>query len=462
MAENMIEKLRDFPAVEELLQHQELKKYVSAIPQPAAVSVIREIIAEQKKIFKKETKPLAKKRLIQLITSTLILAKRQEITRVINATGIIVHTNLGRAPLSDEIFDSIKKSVTGYCNIEFNLTNGKRGNRGEAAEKYLALLSGAESATIVNNCSAALFLMLNTLANRKEVLLSRGEMIQIGGGFRIPDILKKSGAKLCEIGTTNVTNIKDYESNINEPKTALILKVHQSNFVQKGFTKEASLKDLVSLGNKYKLPVIMDLGSGVFINTRETLGINEMTVIQSVRSGAELTSFSGDKMLGGIQAGLIVGKSEYVKKIKRNPLFRTMRVDKVVFSTLEKLFSYYLSNNYDTDIKLWSILKIHESVLYKRGKDILKKLKDTQGISLEATKSLMGGGSLPEAEMPSVGIIFSQEYNANSLSKVFRELSLPILGRVEKEQFILDLKAVDENDLTYLLDSINKIITGLK
>ncbi len=458
----MIEKLRDFPAVEELLQNPELRDFVSAIPQPAAVSVIRSIISLQKDKFKKESKPLSKKKLLQLIASALITAKRQEITRVINATGILVHTNLGRSPLSNEIFESIKKSVTGYCNIEFNLANGKRGSRGEAAEKYLALLSGAESATIVNNCAAAIFLMLNTFANRKEVLLSRGEMIQIGGGFRIPDILKKSGAKLCEIGTTNITNLSDYESNIKESKTALILKVHQSNFVQQGFTEEVNLKDLVALGKKNNIPVINDLGSGVFINTQESLGINEMTVGQSVRSGAELTSFSGDKMLGGIQAGLIVGKSEYIKKIKRNPLFRAMRVDKVIFSTLERLLSYYLNNTYDNNIKLWSILKTPESVLYKRGKDILSKLNNKPDISLEATKSLMGGGSLPEAEMPSVGLVFSQEYNANKLSKTFRELNLPILGRVEKEQFIIDLKAIDEDDLPYLIDSINNIIAGLK
>jgi len=287
-------------------------------------------------------------------------------------------------------------------------------------------------------------------------------MIQIGGGFRIPDILKKSGAKLCEIGTTNITNLNDYESNINESRTGLILKVHQSNFVQGGFTEEVSLKDLVALGNKYKLPVFMDLGSGVFINTRETIGIDEMTVIQSVRSGAELTSFSGDKMLGGIQAGLIVGKNEYIKKIKRNPLFRTMRVDKVVFSALERLLSYYLVNDYEQNIKLWSIIKIPESVLYKRGKDILKKIKNNSGIALEATKSFMGGGSLPEAEMPSVGLVFSSEFNAGLLTKKFRELSLPILGRVEKEQFILDLKTVDEDDLPYLLESINKIIPDVK
>ena len=458
----MIEKLRDFPAVEELLQHPELKTYVSVLPQPAAAAVIRDAVGAQKSIFKKASEPLPKEKLIQIIKASLNAAKRREITRVINATGIVVHTNLGRAPLSDELFESIKKSVTGYCNIEFNLADGKRGHRGEAAEKYLALLSGAESSAIVNNCAAALFLMLNTFANRKEVLLSRGEMIQIGGGFRIPDILKKSGAKLCEIGTTNITNLNDYESNINESRTGLILKVHQSNFVQGGFTEEVSLKDLVALGNKYKLPVFMDLGSGVFINTRETIGIDEMTVIQSVRSGAELTSFSGDKMLGGIQAGLIVGKNEYIKKIKRNPLFRTMRVDKVVFSALERLLSYYLANDYEQNIKLWSIIKIPESVLYKRGKDILKKIKNNSGIALEATKSFMGGGSLPEAEMPSVGLVFSSEFNAGLLTKKFRELPLPILGRVEKEQFILDLKTVDEVDLPYLLESINKIIPDVK
>ncbi len=391
------------------------------------------------------------------IISQLNSWKRKEISTVINATGVVVHTNLGRAPLSENLFDEIKKHVTGYGNIEFDTQSGKRGKRGEACEKYLAALSQAESATVVNNCASALFLILNTFANRKKVILSRGELVQIGGGFRIPGILKKSGAKLSEVGTTNITTKDDYENAIDS-KTGLILKVHQSNFKQSGFVEKTSIKELVSLGEKYKLLVVNDLGSGVFISTKEILGYNEPTVQQSVKQGADLTCFSGDKMLGGCQAGLIVGKKEYIDKIKKNPLFRTMRVDKIVYSILEKLLTIYLNDNYKSDIKLWSILSTPEALLYKRGKAILKSLGNREGLAVEASKAFVGGGALPEAEIPSVAITFNDKFSPNKLLKKFRELSIPVIGRIEDSRLMIDLKAVDESELSYLTEAIKKII----
>ncbi len=391
------------------------------------------------------------------IISQLNSWKRKEISTVINATGVVVHTNLGRAPLSENLFDEIKKHVTGYGNIEFDNQIGKRGKRGEACEKYLATLSQTESATVVNNCASALFLILNTFANRKKVVLSRGELVQIGGGFRIPGILKKSGAKLSEVGTTNITTKDDYKNAIDS-KTGLILKVHQSNFKQSGFVEKTSIKELVSLGEKYKLPVVNDLGSGVFISTKEILGYNEPTVQQSVKQGADLTCFSGDKMLGGCQAGLIVGKKEYIDKIKKNPLFRTMRVDKIVYSILEKLLTIYLNDRYKTDIKLWSILSTPEAILYKRGKAILKALDNPEGLAVEASKAFVGGGALPEAEIPSVAITFNDKFSPNKLLKKFRELSIPVIGRIEDSRLMIDLKAVDESELFYLTEAIKKII----
>ncbi|MBU8934409.1 MAG: L-seryl-tRNA(Sec) selenium transferase [candidate division Zixibacteria bacterium] len=454
----MIEKPRDFPAVEELLQHEELAEAVLLIPRPAAAEIIKATIANAKAQLTKTHKPITLERLNNDIRKALLKAKRQEITRVINATGIVVHTNLGRAPLPAALFEAVKERVTGYGNIEFDLNTGGRGSRGLACEKYLVLLTGAEAGTVVNNCAAALFLILNTLANRKQVLLSRGEMVQIGGGFRIPDILKKSGGKLCEVGTTNITTIKDYEDNIETGRSGLILKVHKSNFVQSGFTEEANLKELVTLGRKYGWPVVNDLGSGVFIDTRDILGYEEPTVGHSVRAGVDLTSFSGDKLLGGVQAGLIVGSSEYIKKIKRNPLFRTMRVDKVVFSIVEHLLSVYLSGDFQTDIHLWQILSIAESDLYQRGQKILSDLGHPSGLSVEATKAFVGGGSMPEADIPSVGIVFSTAYSATRLMRQFRNRSLPIIGRIENDQLILDLKAISENDLSILTTAIKEVI----
>jgi L-seryl-tRNA(Ser) seleniumtransferase len=459
MARKIIKQPRDFPSVEELLRHDALKEQIMSVPRPLATQLVREVVTQSKKKLKKGSQTISIEKLLLDIKSSIVAAKREEISRIINATGIVVHTNLGRSPLSEALFEAVKRTVTGYGNIEFNLARGSRGGRGVACERYLTLLAGSESATIVNNCAAALFLILNTLANRKHVLISRGELVQIGGGFRIPDILKKSGAILSETGTTNITTLGDYESSINQ-KTGLILKVHKSNFVQAGFTEEVPLRQLVELGATRDLSVVNDLGSGAFISTREVLGYSEPTVQQSVRDGAGLTCFSGDKMLGGVQAGLIVGRAEFVKKIKRNPLFRTVRVDKFVFSMLERLFAIYLNGSHQTEIKLWAILSVSESELYKKGKTLLKELGYPSGLSVEATKAYVGGGALPESNIPSIGIVFSEPFKATTLLRKFRMMNPPVIGRIDNERFILDLKAVADDELTLLRDSIKKIIKG--
>ncbi len=456
MAKNKITTLRDFPSVEELLQQKKISLLIEQLPRPIVAQIVKSVIAQSKSEFK-ENKNISTTTIVTKIIFEASKIKRKEIKKVINATGIVVHTNLGRAPLSDELFDEIRKTTVGFGNIEFDLHNGKRGKRGEAVENYLTELSQAESSTVVNNCAAALFLILNTLANRKQVILSRSELVQIGGGFRIPDILKKSGAKLSEVGSTNITTIKDYENAITD-KTGLILKVHQSNFVQKGFVEQVSLKELVALGKKYAIPVVNDLGSGVFVPTKKLLGYSEPTVQMSVRDGADITCFSGDKLLGGSQAGLIVGKNELISKIKKNQLFRTMRADKIAFAILEKLLKYYLDNTWDEKIKLWKMLSISESELYKRAKKIQKNLGNPDGLSVEATKGYVGGGALPESDIPSVAIIFSHA-NANQLMKKFRDLEYPIIGRIESDRFLLDLKAIEDSDLAYLEQSIKEILS---
>ncbi len=456
MAKSTITQLRDFPSVEELLQTKKISALSKQLPRPIVAQIVKDVIAQSKKDFK-TNKTITIEKLVEQIITSAKETKRNEITKVINATGVVVHTNLGRAPLSDELFDEIRKTTVGFGNIEFDLHSGKRGKRGEACENYLSELSQAESATVVNNCAAALFLILNTLANKKQVIISRSELVQIGGGFRIPDILKKSGSKLTEIGSTNITTLKDYENAITD-KTGIILKVHQSNFVQKGFVEQVSLKELVVLGEKYSIPVVNDLGSGVFVLTKKILGYAEPTVQMSVRDGADITCFSGDKLLGGSQAGLLVGNKEMIKKIKKNPLFRTMRADKIVFAVLEKLLMYYLDNSWQEKIKLWNMLSVSESELYKRGKAIQKNIGSPDGLSVEATKSFVGGGALPESDIPSVGIIFSNKYNPNRLMKLFRDLEYPIIGRIDNDRFIIDIKAIEKSDITYLEQSIKKIL----
>ncbi len=459
MAQKIIKQPRDFPSVEELLQEDSLVNEITSIPRPLAVQLVREVVADKKERLKQGASAISVEQLLSAIRSAIVAAKRDEISRVINATGVVVHTNLGRAPLAEALFDAVKRTVVGYSNTEFDLVKGSRGRRGAACERYLALLAGSESATVVNNCAAALFLILNTLANRKQVLVSRGDLVQIGGGFRIPDILRKSGARLCEVGTTNITTIADYESNLDR-RTGLILKVHKSNFIQAGFTEEVPLRRLVALGADHHLPVVNDLGSGAFIPTQEILDYLEPTVQQSVRDGADVTCFSGDKMLGGVQAGLIVGRAELIKKIKRNPLSRTVRVDKFVFSMLERLFAIYLNGSHQTEIKLWAILSVPEAELYERGKTLLKELGNPPGLSVEATKAYVGGGALPESNIPSIGIVFSEPFKAMTLLRKFRMLDPPVIGRIDNERFILDLKAVADDELPLLRNSIKKTIKG--
>jgi len=457
MAKNKIKELRDFPSVEELLQDTRMEPVMPLVPRPVIAEITKKTVARLKKEFNSGTE-VTETYLFDAILKDCMIVHKQEMSKVINATGIVVHTNLGRAPLSEELFETVKKTTVGYGNIEFDLSSGKRGQRGLACEKYLAELSGADAATVVNNCAASLFIILNSHANRKEVIISRSELVQIGGGFRIPDILKKSGAKLHEVGSTNITTLADYENAISD-KTGLILKVHQSNFVQKGFVEAVSLKELVTLGKKHSLPVVNDLGSGVFVPTKDILGYTEPTVQMSVRDGADVTCFSGDKLLGGSQAGLIVGKRDFIIKIKQNPLFRAFRVDKIVFAMLERLLTYYLNNTWQENIKLWKLLSVSESELYKRGKKIQKDLGTPSGLSVEATQAYVGGGALPESDIPSVGIVFSGEFNPNKLMTSFRELPFPIIGRINEDRFVIDLKAVDEADLPYLEQSIKKILT---
>ena len=345
MAAQEIKKLSDFPAVEKLLQSKSLALQLKKLPRPVATAVIQATIAQAKQQFKTNNRVLTQSGLNKMIIGNLTEMSKKEVCRVINATGILLHTNLGRAPLGEAVLKEIQESLAGYSNLEFDLETGSRGKRGEACEQYLAQLSSAESAAVVNNCAAALFIILNTFALRKNVILSRGEMVQIGGGFRIPEILKRSGAKLTEIGATNITTADDYSQAIDK-NSRVILKVHRSNFQLSGCTKEVSARELVRIARQNQLILVNDLGSGALFPTKKLFGHNEPTVQQSVRDGAHLTCFSGDKMLGGVQAGLIVGKKELVDKIKSNPLFRAVRVDKITFLVLEKLLKVYLDNTH--------------------------------------------------------------------------------------------------------------------
>lgn len=456
----VIKSRRDIPAVEILTSDKVILMASADLARPLIVEIVRSVVKTIKAEFGKKITEISYDVFRRKIIREIELVSKKKISRIINGTGILVHTNLGRAPLSKSLFENIKDNVTGYGNLEFDVTSGKRGKRGELAEKYLSLLSLAEAGAIVNNNAASLFLILNTLANRKKVVISRGELVQIGGGFRIPDLIKKSGAKLLEIGTTNITELNDYEEAMLQ-NPALILKVHRSNFAIEGFTGEVDIKTLVKLSKKYNVPVVNDLGSGVFINTSEFIKTKEPTVPESVRSGADLTCFSGDKLLGGPQAGLIVGSKELIAKIKRNPIYRAMRVDKVVFSAMEVLLRYYLDGNWKENIKLWRLASIDKTELDKRGEQILKKLSAGDKIRLESTEGQMGGGSLPEVYLPSAGLVFQSKLSPQKIATLFRAADSPVIGRIKDDKFIIDLKAIDIDDLDTLMSTIELILPKL-
>ncbi|MCX6826595.1 MAG: L-seryl-tRNA(Sec) selenium transferase, partial [candidate division Zixibacteria bacterium] len=276
----------------------------------------------------------------------------------------------------------------------------------------------------------------------------------------IPDIITKSGARLIEIGTTNITTLDDYKASL-EHNPALILKIHRSNFDISGFTEEIGIKTLVELGKSHNIPVINDLGSGVFIDTAEFAPITEPTVQSSVSAGAALTCFSGDKLLGGVQAGLIVGEREMIEKLKKNPIYRALRVDKIVFSAMEELLGYYLNGSWKENIKLWQLAGVKEAELYEKGKALLKKIGAGDRIILEGSQGGMGGGSLPELPLPSVAFVFRSALSPQKIAALFRMAEPPVIGRVTKESFIIDLKAIDDNDAKLLVSIIKNLIPQL-
>jgi len=385
---------------------------------------------------------------------------RQRLTRVINCTGVIAHTNLGRAPLSAEALAHTLDLITGYQTLEFDINTGSRGKRGLDVEADLCALTGAESALIVNNCAGALFLLLNTLSNRKETILSRGEMVQIGGGFRVPDVMRRSGAKLVEIGTTNITTAEDYRQALT-PKTALLLKVSRSNFAQEGFTGEASIKELASVADEQSLPVVYDLGSGLVVNPADVNLVGYPSVIGALRDGADAVCFSGDKLFGSAQAGLIVGKQALIGKLRKSPLYRALRPDKTTLALLAQTVHCYLNDTWREEIPLWKMALRPDSDLYQFGRALIEETGDESVLTLTATSARYGAGSVPSATIPSCAICFRTSRSAKTIARLFREETPPIVGRIEDDNFILDLRTVTNADKTALLTSIKSVLRQL-
>jgi L-seryl-tRNA(Ser) seleniumtransferase len=382
---------------------------------------------------------------------------------VINATGVILHTNLGRAPLSREALQHAVEVSQGYSNVELDLATGERGKRDIHVDRLFARVFGEigrEVATVVvNNNAAAVLLTLNALAEGGEVIVSRGELVEIGGSFRIPDVMVKSGAVLCEVGTTNRTRIGDYEQAINE-RTKLLLRVHRSNFEITGFTEQPSLEELAALGRKHGIPVTEDLGSGDIFDLPSVGVRGEPTIAASLRAGVDVVTFSGDKLLGGPQAGLITGSREMVAKVRSNPLFRALRVDKMFYAALEATLLAYLREDYDS-VPTLRMMRLTEDAIGERAEQMMRKLhvgNPRLEVEVVATRSVIGGGSAPGASLPTRALaVSSSSIRADEIARRLRGWETPIIARVEEGRVLLDLRTVEPEQDAVIVEAVGKL-----
>jgi len=400
-----------------------------------------------------------------LVEQTIQGFYRYSLVKVVNATGVILHTNLGRAPLCPEALQRILEVGRGYSNLEFDLAAGQRGQRYDHVSSLICSLTGAEDALIVNNNAAAVLLVLNTLSEGKESIVSRGELIEIGGEFRIPEIMKKSGSILREVGTTNRTRLDDYEKAICAA-TGLIMKVHTSNFRIVGFTEEAEIIPLVALGKKHAIPVMDDLGSGCLIDLDKYGLQHEPTVRDVLSAGVDVVTFSGDKLLGGPQAGIITGKKELLAKIKKNPLNRALRIDKFTLAALEATLMQYLKPSSVAN-KLRSLQALTEPVaaVKKRASELMDKLLQANlgqmEFKLHEDFAAAGGGSLPTEKIPSVLVgIKNKKISASRMEEKLRKIEVPIIVRVDKDEILIDLRTVAENEFGFIVDGLRQCLAN--
>jgi L-seryl-tRNA(Ser) seleniumtransferase len=424
--------LRNLPSVDELARD---------IDDPLAVDAARTVIERAREEIRAGADPGD---LETRVRKELVAARAPSLRRVLNATGVIVHTNLGRAPLAEEALAQVVEAARGYSNLELDLRDGVRGSRQDHVAPILRRLTGAEAAIVVNNNAAAMLLALAALAEDREVIVSRGELIEIGDGFRIPDVLARSGARLVEVGTTNRTRAADYEAAIS-PATALLLRVHQSNFRVVGFTEQPRLEELAAVARRHELPVLDDLGSGVLTSNPLLKGESEPSARESLAAGADLVCFSGDKLLGGPQAGIVVGRAELVERLRRHPLHRAVRADKLTLAALEGTLRVYL----DAPERIPVLRMLEEDVEVVRAR--AERLASLVGASVEETVGRVGGGALPLAELPSFACAVEE-----SLAGLLRVGEPPVVGIVRDGRLLLDCRTLRDDEIDEVAAAVKR------
>lgn len=462
---NKNELYRNIPKVDVLLEKEEIRNLIEAYGRDTVLEGIR-VKTEKLRIYigqtdSEEMAVLEIDNLCQAIETYVKKLHQPNMIPTINGTGTILHTNLGRAPIGEKHMKQVAAIATGYSNLEYNLSQGKRGERYAHFEELLCKITGAEAAMAVNNNAAAVMLILSALGRGKEVVVSRGELVEVGGKFRIPDVMEISGARLKEIGTTNKTHLSDYEEAITED-TAVLLKVHTSNYRIVGFTQTVPIEELVPLGQSHQIPIVEDLGSGVLIDMSKYGITYEPTVQDSIRNGADVVCFSGDKLLGGPQAGIIIGKKKYIDKMKKNQLTRALRIDKFTASALEIVLQEYLSE----DKAIQNIPVLHmmtqslECVTEKAEKllEMLQSADIKATMDLQSCESQIGGGSLPLERISSMGITLKPQHMSTvKFETAMRNLEVPIISRIINDEILLDLRTVDEKHFSLIVNQLKEI-----
>jgi L-seryl-tRNA(Ser) seleniumtransferase len=443
--------LRHLPSVEVLLRSS--GKLIDAYGRPLTLDALRSTLDDIRERFKSDLQTV-------LPSTDLILAQAESylsawtaatLVPVINASGVILHTNLGRAPLSVAALRAMDEVSRYYSNLEYDLPKGQRGSRLFHAESILQKLTGAEAAVVVNNNASAILLLLSALAHKKRVVISRTQLVEIGGGFRVPDVMKQSGARLVEVGATNKVRLSDYTDALEEP-TALVMHAHRSNFKIIGFTEEPELRKIVEAAHKVSIPVVDDLGSGALLDTAKYGLAHEPTVQESLAAGVDLVCFSGDKLLGGPQAGIIVGKKELIDKIKKHPLARAVRADKTCLAALNATLLHYLKDEAEREIPIWRLISLTPDQLKVRAEAWRDELGQGDVIQSEST---VGGGSLPEESLPTIVLALNVKSPDTFLRKL-REENPPIIARTENRKVLLDPRTVLPEQDHLLLRSLNK------
>ncbi len=460
----MESELRRLPSVDSVLSDARIKSLEDAYPHQLLVDVVRQQLERQRRSIAAGRPAGTPDQIAEAARLQVQALGKPGLRPVINATGVILHTNLGRAPISDEAKTAMATVSQGYCNLEFDLDSGTRGSRQVHIEHLLCQLTGAEAALVVNNNASAVLLGLIALARRREVIVSRGQAVEIGGGFRIPDVMRQSGAKLVEVGTTNCTYVVDYEQAIS-PRTAALLRVHSSNFKVVGFTTEVTIEELVLLGKRNNLPVFDDLGSGCFLDTARYGLAPEPMVQQSVAAGVALTFFSGDKLVGGPQAGIIVGFKPLVDKLKKHPLARAVRIDKTRLAGLAATIVHYLKGEAESRVPVWRLISMPLPDIERRAQLWAGALGNLAKVIPGET--MVGGGSLPGGTLPTRLVAIGGQGKkgqgpAQSLARKLRSQETPVIGRISENLLLLDPHSVLPEEDEVVIKALQALAADLK